>query len=83
MNYRTIYLNPNYIKEPKTNSYCVRCQKDIKETSRFRMVHLVDGGLQVLHSADESNYVSDQGDLYFHKVGIECAKILGLEYTTV
>lgn len=82
MKYRTTYLNPDYRKDPKTDSYCVRCQKDIKEGSKFRMIHLVEGGLQVLHPEDESKYVSDMGDLYFHKVGMECAKIIGLEFTT-
>lgn len=79
---RTKFLDYDARREPKTDHYCVKCQRDIKPGSQFRMVHIVDGGGFVLHPEDESAYASDAGDMYFFPIGTDCARQLGLEWTT-
>jgi len=68
-------------RRPKTDHHCVRCQRDIKPGSRYRMVHVIDGGGQILHPADEAAYVSDAGEMGLHPVGMDCARTIGLEWT--
>lgn len=69
----------NAHREPKTDQWCCCCQKDIKGEPKF-FVHLVDGGLTVLHPKDEKNYQPDGGDLGFHPVGPDCGKKIGTEW---
>lgn len=44
--------------QPKTERFCVRCQKDIRPQSPARVVHLVNGGPFALHPEDEHLFVS-------------------------
>ena len=82
MKYRTTYLNPDNTYVPKNaKNPCGRCNRNIKDGSKSRSVHLINGGLDVLHPDDESKYVSDSGDLGFYSVGMDCAKAIGLEFT--
>lgn len=79
--YRIKEIDYDARREPKTNRFCVRCQKDIKPTSPARTVHLVDGGVFALHPDDESKYISDNGDQGAWLVGMDCARIIGMEWT--
>lgn len=78
---RTTFLDPDYRKDPKTDLFCCKCQRDIKPESAYRWVHIIDGGMTVLHPESEAEYQSDAGDTYFHPIGPDCAKQLGLEWT--
>lgn len=71
--------HPN--RHPKTERYCVICQRDIKPGAKAREVHLVDGGMWALHTDDEPIYVSDGGDVGIHLLGMDCARRLGMEYS--
>jgi hypothetical protein len=77
--YRTVFIDPDYRVKPKGNWFCCRCGKTIK--GNWRGVHLVDGGMNALHPADETLYVSDGGEMGMHPIGPDCAKIIGLDYT--
>lgn len=68
-------------REPRTNHFCIRCQKDIKPYAPVRWVHLISGGMTMLHPDSEASYASDGGDLGCHPVGMDCARKLGLEWT--
>lgn len=78
---RKKYLDADYRKDPKTDLFCCKCQRDIRNKSNYRMVHIVDGGHMVLHPEDEALYVSDGGDMYFFPIGPDCARQIGLEWT--
>lgn len=70
--------------QPKTDRFCVRCQRDIKPKSPARMVHLVDGGPFALHPDDEPIYETTgdkAGDLGAWLLGIDCARIIGMEWS--
>ena len=75
----------DYRREPKTETYCCICQRDIKDQAgkpQFS-VHLVEGGPVVLHPSSESEYASDGGDLGLHRVGPECARKIGKDWCHV
>ena len=98
---RAKYTDPDFRKDPKTESYCARCQKDIKPGKPYRLVHLLDGGSYILHPEDEAAFqagaevraehdgepllndtrVGERGDLGEAKIGMDCARKLGLEWS--
>lgn len=80
-NYRTVFLDFDARPNPKTDFYCIRCQKDMKPGAAHRMVRLVDGGFMVLHPEDDSMFPADGDDYGLHRIGMDCAKTLGLEWT--
>lgn len=79
---RTVFIECNARPEPKTNRYCVVCQKDIKpgrparvaewELDTFHAIHVDDLG----RARAEIIRPMDTGLL-----GADCAKRLGLEYS--
>lgn len=82
MAYRTTFLDPdNRAKEPKTAHYCIRCLRDLKPGSAYRVIHVVNGGASVLHPAEEATYVPDAGEMGWFSIGMNCARIVGLDFT--
>lgn len=79
---RIKYMDPDYRRDPKTKHFCCRCQKDIKDGSPYRMVHCVEGGMCALHPGDEDKYVPDAGDMGTHPIGMDCARKIGIEWTS-
>lgn len=82
MSIRIAYLNPDYRRDPKTNVFCVRCQKDIKGDPKF-FVHVIGGGITVLHPESEAEYAAagpHGDDLYFWPLGPDCARLIGMEF---
>jgi hypothetical protein len=88
--FRTKFIDPDYRRDPKTERFCVRCQKDLKPGQPFRVIHLVDGGPFALHRDDEAAYQAqsaaapggqDAGELGCFPVGMDCARKIGLEFT--
>jgi hypothetical protein len=57
---------------------CIVCGREVKNPKVY--VHAVDGGDRLLHRDDEPHYESDGGDLYFHPVGPDCARLIPSEY---
>ena len=72
--------DPDYRRNPKTQTFCVYCQKDMKPESIKFEVRLIDGGATILHSEDESLYIPDSGDMGYFAIGSDCAKRLGMEW---
>jgi len=81
MSIRTKYLDCDNRRNPKTDLFCCCCNKDIKSTSKYRMVHWIEGGPFILHPEDESVYTPDGGDMGIFPIGMSCAKRLGIEWT--
>jgi hypothetical protein len=77
-------LDPDYRKDPKTDHFCCRCQKDLPLHKKAGMVHLVNGGNWVLHPSQEKEWNwkgnHHEGDLGGFPIGPECARILGMEW---
>lgn len=83
--YRVKDIDGDYRRDPKTTVFCARCQKDLKPGQKRRFVHIVDGGSMVLHPEDEAVFNADpenlRGDLGGWPVGMDCARIIGLDWT--
>jgi hypothetical protein len=75
--------DPDYRREPKTKHFCARCQRDLKPGTERRYLHLIQAGDEILHPEDEPLYVSDDRDVGFVEVGMDCVKHIGLEWTHV
>lgn len=87
LSYRTKELDYDARRQSKTDRACVRCQRDIKPSSPARGVHLVDGGNFILHPDDEEKYQQANprghgGDLGAWLLGMDCARQIGLEWST-
>lgn len=80
-NLRTKFVDYDARRDPKTNHFCVACQKDLKPGVPYREVHLVNGGPFALHPEDEPKYESDSGEMGMWPIGNDCARKLGLEWT--
>ena len=74
--------DPDFRRNPKTSFFCWRCQKDLKPEQSVRWIHLINGGTDILHPESESEYVPDNGDMAMFPVGMDCAKKIGLEWTS-
>lgn len=59
----------------RTDRPCAACGRPL--TGREFAVHVIDGGLNVLHPNDAGQYVSDGGEMGLHVVGPECRKKFG------
>jgi len=54
---------------------CAVCGRHVKHPAGW--VHIVEGGLEILHPDDEANYDQDDpGNVGCHPVGSRCAKAL-------
>lgn len=79
--FRTKFLDYDARRTPHTDHFCIKCQKDIKPGQPVRMVHLINGGIDILHPDDEAKYMPDAGEMGLHAVGSDCAQKIGLEWT--
>ena len=77
--YRTLVLPTAATHGRERLHECIVCRTVLKRSAR--MVHVIDGGSRVLHPDDERLYTSDEGDLYWHAIGEDCARKIGLEWT--
>lgn len=78
---RTVFLDYDARRDPRTPWFCIRCQRDLKPGQPFRWVHLIDGGAWVLHPDHEAAYVPDAGDVGCHPIGLDCARQIGRDFT--
>lgn len=79
---RTKEIPESSRRTPKTEHYCVVCQKDIKPKAKFLWVHVVGGGTHVLHPDDEADF-DGKGDMGMFPIGSDCAKKIGLEWASL
>lgn len=70
---RSVFLDFDSRPEPKTDRYCVKCQRDIKHGRPARVVRVRDA--RVLHPSDSGG----EGEAYL--VGMDCAVKIGLEWS--
>ena len=74
-------FDPDWRKSPKTDCYCFRCNRDLRPSQSRRWIHLVSDDT-LAHPADLSKIVPAKGWPVAYPVGMDCAKIIGLEWTT-
>lgn len=89
MQYRTKYFDPDYRRDPKTNTYCHRCQRDIKLDQPHRFMAYELDTPNAIHSEDweiaktdiENRRMKHLDAFIVGPIGMDCAKKIGIEYT--
>lgn len=76
-----IWIDPDFRRDPKTDHYCVRCQRDLKPGQPFRMVCLAFEGFYVWDPAIHSVDPTGETDMGLHPVGMDCARKIGIKFT--
>lgn len=76
-------LDPDYRKEPKTDFYCLLCQRDIKNKATAKAVHVVEGGSCICHPDDDQLHEGKPDDCGMYPVGPECCKKIPADYLSV
>lgn len=75
---RTRFIDYDARPRPKTNHFCVACQRDFKKGQAHRRVLCVSGEPFAIHPED-THLVT--GETEWHEIGMDCARKLGLEWT--
>ncbi len=87
--YRTQMTDPDFRREPKTQCYCVLCQRDIKpESPELWVAAELDKFPQIIHPADiavahaeiiarRTRYAHPDDLVTFERIGSECARKVG------
>ena len=67
-------------KKGRSQESCYLCGKPTTGQT-LRMIHVGNGGLDVIHPDDEHSYKDPTGDMGFFPIGPFCAHKMGLEWT--
>lgn len=78
---REIRTTPLYQSGPATTNFqeCCVCGKTLARV--IDMVHLINGGADILHPDDEHLYESNAGNCGCFPIGADCARRVGMEWT--
>lgn len=74
---RTQYLDPDYRKDPKTELFCCRCQRDLNPDRKYYYVFLGENGYEATHPEDAHLAKNPIG---WCPIGPECVKHLDKEW---
>ena len=78
---RTKVIDYDARPRPKTNQWCVACQRDLKPSQARRYVY-VTGDYQAVHPDDFARWTPRDKDFSWRLIGNACARKLGMEWTT-
>lgn len=73
---RTTFIDPDFRREPRTDRYCCRCQRDIDPDAPARRIYLRNNGAVALHPADVPTCALPD-DIGWALLGPECARAVG------
>lgn len=76
---RTVFIDPDFRREPKTGRYCCRCQRDIAPGAPARRIYLRNNGAVALHPADVPAHALPD-DIGWALLGPECARAVGADW---
>lgn len=80
MTVRREFVDFNARRDPKTDRYCCRCQKDLKPGQSARRVYL-DGNMNSIHPEDLPARGPEPGDIGWALMGLDCANKHGMEWS--
>lgn len=89
VSYRTKYLDPDFRRNPKTNRYCIICQRDLKEGQPHRRICYELDVYEAVHADDWEIAAADISTrraphldaVQYELIGMDCAKRLGFDYS--
>ncbi len=73
----TTNLDADNRREPKTNRFCAKCQKDIHADHKARIVRVFMQDI-VVHPSNDLDFPSHDKLL----IGMDCARAIGIEWTS-
>jgi hypothetical protein len=73
MTYRTMKMKWHTKDSWGAGAICACCGRSLTGKAMVQ-VHVINGGSDILHPADEHLYEIDAGDMDYHDIGIGCAK---------
>lgn len=76
---RQKYTDPDFRRDPKTDVYCAICQRDIRGPHRWGW--FTHDTAYVVHPEDVARGLTKPSDLGWFRIGPECARRLGNEWT--
>lgn len=78
---RTRFVDYDARHQPETDVFCCVCQRDIKPGRPYRWVYLT-GDMHAVQPDDVSVRGVHVSDFGWRRIGVDCARKLGLEWTT-
>ena len=75
---RTMQIDPDYRRNPKTAAFCFLCQKDLKNGEKAGMINVINDGSHIVHPAD-AHLLTIKNSIGAFPVGAGCARKLGKE----
>lgn len=70
--------NPDFRRQPKTERYCWRCQKDLGANQPARFITFTADGEHIIHPADIDQATATLGAF---PVGLDCAAKIGMDWS--
>lgn len=77
---RTKFIDYDARRTPKTERYCVKCQKDLSLGKLVRLV-FVTWDMHAVHPDDMVDHPPHVDDLGWLPIGMVCAQVIGLEWS--
>lgn len=79
---RDKWIDPWFNREPKTEHYCMMCQRDIKPDQPYRIIHWELDSYCAIHRDDlELARTVIERPIESGPIGMTCAKKLGLQWS--
>lgn len=75
-------IDPDYRREPRTDFFCVRCQRDILRVRGSEpppQVYVRENGHVIVHAADVERAMRS-GDIGWQTIGWDCARLVGIDW---
>lgn len=70
------FLDYDARRKPKTDHFCIKCQRDLKPGQPFRIVHVHEGAFAIHPEGPQP-----ASDVSAYPIGMDCARSLGMEWT--
>jgi hypothetical protein len=81
MHIRTKWTDPDFRKTPKTDFFCILCQRDLKPNQSYRMMAVNAASWEAIHRDDWEKAEPEFIEFYTGPVGSDCARRIGLEFS--
>ena len=86
--YRAKWIDPDFRRNPKTNRFCERCQRDLKPGQPYRLICYELDVMEAVHQDDweiaQAHITANRtcrDPVCIQPIGMDCARKLGLEWS--
>lgn len=79
---RTKWMDPDFRRDPDTTHFCIMCSRDLKPNQPHRIVRFEPDKYEAIHPEDWPTEEVHGFPIEECAVGMDCAKRLGLEWSS-